>query len=58
MNTEIKQALHEKLEELNDRNYSKEQHNYYLQGLLVGLRMTDAITQEERYQILDTYSKG
>ena len=57
MNAEIKKALDEKIEELNNRNYSQEQHNYYLQGLLVGLRMTDAITQEERYYILDTYSK-
>ncbi len=57
MNAEIEKALYEKIEELNNRNYSKEQHNHYLQGLLVGLRMTDAITQEERYYILDTYSK-
>lgn len=57
MNAEIKKALDEKIEELNNRNYSQEQHNHYLQGLLVGLRMTDAITQEERYYILDTYSK-
>ena len=57
MNAEIKKALYEKIEELNNRNYSQEQHNHYLQGLLVGLRMTDAITQEERYYILDKYSK-
>lgn len=57
MNVEIKKALYEKIEELNNRNYSQEQHNHYLQGLLVGLRMTDAITQEERYSILDAYSK-
>ena len=57
MNAEIKKSLYEKLEELNERNYSKEQHNFYLQGLLVGLRMTDVITQEERYSILDTHSK-
>ncbi len=57
MNTETKKALHEKIEELNERNYSNEQYNHYLQGLLVGLRMTDAITQEERYYILDTHSK-
>jgi hypothetical protein len=57
MNTEIKKALDEKIEELNTRNYSQEQYNHYLQGLLVGLRMTDAITQEERYSILDVYSK-
>lgn len=57
MDAEIKKALDEKIEELNNRNYSQEQHNHYLQGLLVGLRMTDAITQEERYYILDTYSK-
>ena len=57
MDSEFKKALYEKIEELNDRNYSKEQHNHYLQGLLVGLRMVDAITQEERYSILDAYSK-
>lgn len=57
MNAEIKKALYEKIEELNSRNYSQEQHNHYLQGLLVGLRMVDAITQEERYYILDKYSK-
>ena len=57
MNAEIKKALDEKIEELNTRNYSHEQYNHYLQGLLVGLRMTDAITQEERYSILDAYSK-
>lgn len=57
MNAEIKKALDEKIEELNTRNYSQEQYNHYLQGLLVGLRMTDAITQEERYSILDGYSK-
>lgn len=57
MNTEIKKALCEKIEELNNRNYSKEQYNHYLQGLLVGLRMVNAITQEERYYILDKYSK-
>lgn len=57
MNAEIKKALYEKIEELNNRNYSQEQHNHYLQGLLVGLRMVDAISQEERYYILDKYSK-
>lgn len=57
MNTEIRKSLDEKLEELSERNYSQEQYNHYLQGLLVGLRMTDAITQEERYSILDGYSK-
>ena len=57
METEIKNALYEKIEELNERNYSQEQYNHYLQGLLVGLRMTNAITQEERYSILDEHSK-
>lgn len=57
MDAEIKKALYEKLEELNNRNYSQEQHNHYLQGLLVGLRIANAISQEERYYILDKYSK-
>ena len=57
MNTEIKKSLYEKIEELNNRNYSQEQHNHYLQGLLVGLRITDAITHEERNFILDKFSK-
>jgi hypothetical protein len=57
MKTEIKEALFEKLEDLNERGYTKEEYNHYLQGLLVGLRMTDAITQDERYYILDKYSK-
>lgn len=57
MDAKIRKALNEKLEDLNERNYTKEQFNHYLQGLLVGLRMTDAITQDERYYILDKYSK-
>ena len=57
MSENVKKALYEKIEELDSRNYSKEQYNHYLQGLLVGLRMVDAITQEERYYILDKYSK-
>lgn len=57
MDAEIKKALFEKLEEMKNRDYSADQHNHYLQGLLAGLRMTDAISQEEKYYILDTYSK-
>ena len=57
MDVEIRKALNEKLEDLNERNYTNEQFNHYLQGLLVGLRMTNAITQDERYYILDKYSK-
>ena len=57
MDAEIKKALLEKLEELKNRKYSKDQHNHYLEGLLAGLRMTDTISQEERYYILDAYSK-
>lgn len=57
MNNGIKKELYERIEELQDRKYSNEEYNCYLQGLLMGLRMVDAITQDERYYILDKYSK-
>lgn len=57
MKVEIKETLFEKLEDLNERGYTNDQYNHYLQGLLVGLRMTDAISQDERYYLLDKYSK-
>ena len=57
MTNEIKEKLIEKIEDLNERGYSNEEFNFYLQGLLVGLQMAEAITQDERYYFLDKYSK-
>lgn len=57
MTNEIKEKLVEKIEDLNERGYSNEEFNFYLQGMLVGLQMAEAITQDERYYFLDKYSK-
>lgn len=57
MTPELKEKVFEKIEDLNERGYSNEVFNSYLQGLLVGLRMAEAITLDERYYLLDKYSK-